>query len=346
MTAQGQDKLTKQDDGDMTMSTPTTKVPILGGTPAWAGDLEALMEAYRQAGGDAEALRQANVATLVVNANQVLMAHEIEGVHFEAEELAEGIKARIVVDPDTKVERTVHLCFGMLPAEGRQEIIASYDIGAGAEVEFLAHCTFPNAIKLQHVMDADIHVGAGAKMTYSETHYHGQAGGVEVLPQARVTVDEGGRYTTNFSLVQGRVGRLEIDIDATVARRGLAEMTTKVYGHDDDDILVREVLHLNGDEARGLTKTRVAVRDTAHSEVFTTAEGNAPGARGHMDCTEIVRGQAEARNVPIVIVRDDGARVTHEAAIGTVSKKELETLMARGLNEEEAVDTIIRGMLR
>ena len=113
------------------MSTATRMPPTLGGAPAWAGDLEALMEAYRQAGGDPEALRQANVATLVVNANQVLISHEIEGVHFEAQELAEGIKARIIVDPDTKVERTIHLCFGMLPSEGRQEIIASYDIGAG-----------------------------------------------------------------------------------------------------------------------------------------------------------------------------------------------------------------------
>ena len=328
------------------MTVSITRPPALGETPTWAGDMEALMEAYRQAGGDAEALRQANVATLVVSANQVLIAHEIEGVRFEAEELPEGIEARVVVDPDTKVERTVHLCFGMLPAEGRQEIIASYDIGAGAEVEFLAHCTFPNAIKLQHVMDADIHVGAGAKMTYSESHYHGQEGGIEVTPKTRVTVDEGGRYCNSFSLVHGRVGRLEMDIDATVAKGGLAEMTAKVYGQGDDDILVREVLHLDGGGARGLTKTRVAVRDSARSEVFTTAEGNAPGARGHMDCTEIVRGQAEARNVPIIIVRDDEARVTHEAAIGTVSKKELETLMARGLDEEEAVDTIIRGMLR
>jgi hypothetical protein len=314
--------------------------------PAWAGDLEALMDAYREAGGDPEALRQANVATLVVSANQVLISHEIEGVHFEAEELEQGIKARIVVDPGTKVERTVHLCFGMIPSEGRQEIIASYDIGAGAEVEFLAHCTFPNAVKLQHVMDADIHVGAGARMAYSEAHYHGQEGGVEVLPRARVTVDEGGRYITSFSLVHGRVGRLEIDYDATVAERGVVEMTSKVYGHADDDIVVREVLHLDGDSARGLTKTRVAVRDRARSEIYTTAEGNAARAIGHMDCTEIVRGQAEARNVPIVVVRDDQARVTHEAAIGTVSKKELETLMARGLDEDEAVDIIIRGMLR
>ena len=312
---------------------------------ALAGDLEALMDAYRQAGGEPEALRQANVATLVVSANQVLLAHEVEGIHFEAEALAEGIKARIAVAPGVKVERTVHLCFGMLPAEGRQEIIATYDIGAGAQVEFLAHCTFPNAIKLQHVMDADIHIGDGARMTYTEVHYHGQAGGIEVLPKARVTVGAGGRFLTTFSLTHGRVGRLDFDYDVTVAERGVVEMVAKVYGQADDAIRVREVLHLNGADARGLTKTRVAVRDAACSEVLTTAEGNAPGAIGHMDCTEIVRGGAEARNMPVVVVRDDQARVTHEAAIGTVSKKELETLMARGLDEEEAVDTIIRGML-
>lgn len=314
-------------------------------TPLWAGDLESLMEAYRQAGGDPETIRQANVATLVISANQVLMAHEIEGIHFEAEELPQGVKARIIVDPGVTIERMVHLCFGMLPTEGRQEIIASYEIGAGAKVAFLAHCTFPNAVRLQHVMDATIHVGAGATMRYTEAHYHGQTGGIEVLPTARVTVDEGGQFLTTFNLARGRVGRLEIDYDIAVEASSLAELTTKVYGFGDDEIQVREAVHLNGENARGLTKTRVAVRERARSEVLTSAEGNAPGAVGHMDCTEIVRDQAQARNVPMVVVRDDRARVTHEAAIGTVSKKELETLMARGLDEDTAVDIIIRGIL-
>ena len=314
-------------------------------TPVWAGDLEALLEAYRQAGGDPETIRQANIATLVINANQVLIAHEIEGVHFEAEELPEGIKARIIVDPGIKVQQMVHLCFGMLPAEGRQEIRATYEVGAGAQVDFLAHCTFPNAIRLQHVMDADIHVGRGALMRYTEAHYHGQSGGIEVLPKARVTVEEEGRFETTFNLSHGRVGQMEIDYEVDVASRGLAELTTKVFGREDDIVRVREVVHLNGEGARGLTKTRVAVRDRAHSEVSTTAEGNAPGAVGHMDCTEIVRDRAEACKIPMVVVRDDRARVTHEAAIGSVNKKELETLMARGLDEDEAVDVIIRGML-
>ncbi len=40
------------------------------------------------------------------------------------------------------------------------------------------------------------------------------------------------------------------------------------------------------------------------------------------------------------------AKVTHEAAIGSVDKKQLETLMAHGLSPEEAVDLIVRGILR
>jgi Fe-S cluster assembly scaffold protein SufB len=38
--------------------------------------------------------------------------------------------------------------------------------------------------------------------------------------------------------------------------------------------------------------------------------------------------------------------VTHEAAIGTVDRKQLETLMAHGLTPEQAVEMIVRGLLR
>jgi hypothetical protein len=44
-------------------------------------------------------------------------------------------------------------------------------------------------------------------------------------------------------------------------------------------------------------------------------------------------------------VRDNRARVTREAPIGTVSRKELETVLACSLDKESAVDVIIRRML-
>jgi len=194
-------------------------------------------------------------------------------------------------------------------------------------------------------MEARIHVGKNATMKYSETHYHGETGGIEVIPKAEVTVDEGGRYTSEFALTTGRVGKLAFDYVVDVAARGTAELVVKAYGYGDDAITVKETIRLNGEYARGLAKSRIAVCDQATSEVIGTTEGNAPYARGHVDCIEIVRDQAEASAVPVVRVRDDRAHVTHEAAIGTVNKKELETLMARGLDEETAVDVIIRGML-
>jgi Fe-S cluster assembly scaffold protein SufB len=314
--------------------------------PAWAREFEAILKAYAQAGGKPDALQTPRVASAVISANRVLAVNLVEGVNIEADELEHGVRARITVAPGVKVAYPVHLCFGVIPAEGIQEIVSQFEIGAGAEVGFLAHCTFPNAVKLKHVMDARIHVAAGATMRYSEAHYHGDTGGIEVLPTTHAQVDEGGRLESEFSLTHGRVGRLAIQYEADVAERGVVELIAKAYGFADDWISVNEVLRLNGADARGLAKTRAAVRDRAVSEVFTTAEGNAPGAVGHMDCTEIVRDRAVARNSPVVGVRDDRARVTHEAAIGSVNRKELETLMARGLDEAEAVDVIIRGMLR
>jgi Fe-S cluster assembly scaffold protein SufB len=314
--------------------------------PGWAAEYEAMLEAYREAGGDPEVLSMPRVAALVVSANRVLASSEVPGVRFEAQERPNGIVARIVVDPGTKPERPVHLCFGMLPAEGVQEIESHFEIGAGADVRFLTHCTFPRATRLRHVMDATFDVGEGASMAYEEAHFHGPHGGVEVVPRARVTVEEGGRFLSTFSLVHGRVGRLDVGYDVSVGPGGLVELTTKAFGRAADHIGVDEVLHLDGEGARGMTKTRIAVRDDAVSEVSTTAEGNAPLARGHMDCAEIVRDRAVASNTPHVVVRDDRAHVTHEAAIGTVNRKELQTLMARGLDEDEAVDVIVRGMLR
>lgn len=313
--------------------------------PVWAREFEAIMQAYEQAGGRPDVLSTPRVASAIISGNQVLAVNLVEGVNIEAEEMENGVRALITVAPKTKVDYPVHLCFGMIPSEGLQEIIPEFEIGEGAEVGFLAHCTFPNAVDLKHVMDAQIHVEPGATMRYSEGHYHGSLGGIQVLPTTHAQVDEGGRLETEFNLVHGRVGRLEIQFEVDVAARGVVELVAKAYGSADDEISVNEVVRLNGAGARGLTKTRVAVRDQAVSQVYTTAEGNAPDAVGHMDCTEIVRGEAVARNVPAVVVRDDRARVTHEAAIGSVSRKELETLMARGLDEDEAVDVIIRGML-
>jgi hypothetical protein len=41
----------------------------------------------------------------------------------------------------------------------------------------------------------------------------------------------------------------------------------------------------------------------------------------------------------------DGVELSHEAAVGKIAQEEIEYLMARGLDEDEATSTIVRGFL-
>ncbi|MDD3493011.1 MAG: SufD family Fe-S cluster assembly protein [Candidatus Thermoplasmatota archaeon] len=116
-------------------------------------------------------------------------------------------------------------------------------------------------------------------------------------------------------------------------------------GRGDDDISIREVGYLVGEHARGALTSRVAVRDRAQAQVYNKLRATAPHARGHVDCKEIIQDDGKATAIPIVEVVHPLAHVTHEAAIGSVDTKQLETLMARGLDEDQATELIIEGLL-
>ncbi len=122
----------------------------------------------------------------------------------------------------------------------------------------------------------------------------------------------------------------------------VSEVSARISGSGDDRIEIRETARLIGDCARGVLATNIALRNRAQAAICNTLVASAPYARGHVDCKEIVQDQAVAKAVPIVEVNHPKAHVTHEAAIGSVDSKQLETLMSRGLDEDQAVDLIIQ----
>lgn len=294
---------------------------------------------------DQAILSDIETAHMVVSNHQVLSQRQTPGMLLESEESAEGIRARIRVSRNVHVRQPLHLCFGVLPSVGRQSIETHLILEEGAQLNVVAHCFFPNAEQVEHHMVADMVIGKGASLSYDESHFHGPHGGVVVLSKACVNVGACGRYHSDFSLIHGRVGRLDIDYDVEASEQAVVELAARVFGHGVDDIKIRERLVLAGRLARGLIKTRVAVEHNAVAEIIGITEGNAEKARGHVDCLEIVKDNATASAHPVVLVRHPQAKVTHEAAIGSVDHHQMETLMAHGLSPEEAVDLIVGGLL-
>lgn len=310
-----------------------------------SSEVEDIDAAYLAAGGDAAVLHNHELASLVISGNKVLDANGTEGIVLKTHETEHGVDVKMTIKKGYKIPLPVHLCFGLIPKDGLQEINMDFVAEDDSAVELIAHCTFPNAVKIIHKMDAQMFIGKNASLNYTETHFHGPHGGIQVIPRAHIKIEEGGSYCTNFSLVSGRVGYLEFDYSVDAEKDSICEMVTKVYGKKDDRIKIIEKVSLNGENARSLIKSRLAITDNAESEFRGVTEGRAPKARGHVDCMEVIQGNAKAEAIPIVRVDNPLAKVTHEAAIGCVDKKEVETLMARGLEEDDAIDIIVRGML-
>lgn len=286
-----------------------------------------------------------DVAHLTIHHNKVIASHLLPGLEADVSELADGIEAEITVKNGVVIPKPIHMCFGMLPEEGLQHIVLNIHMEEHSRASVIAHCTFPNAVKVEHRMDAEITVDEAAHYSYFERHVHGPEGGVLVIPRAKVTVRDHARFRTEFELIRGRVGAIDIDYETISLAHSVMEMTARISGRGNDSIRIRETGRLFGEGARGVLTSYIAVRDEARAEVYNTIAANAPFARGHVDCKEIVQDKAVAKAVPIVEVWHPKAHVTHEAAIGSVDSKQLETLMSRGLSESDAVELIIEGLL-
>lgn len=308
-------------------------------------ELDSWLQVLDSRGVDRRILADGATAHLMANGNRLLSQRQVPGLELDTREAEDGIVALIRLRRGVRLEHPLHLCFGVLPASGRQRIEMRLILEDESAAEVVAHCFFPNAERVEHRMDAVVELGAGARLTYNEAHYHGPHGGVTVIPKAKVTLGRGALYRSDFSLTSGRVGRLDIDYEVEAGEDAVAELTARVFGHGDDDIRIRERLVLAGRAARGLIKTRVAIEDDARADIIGITEGHAAHARGHVDCMEIVKDRAVASAQPLVKVTHPEAKVTHEAAIGSVDHQQLETLMAHGLSPSEAVDLIVGGLL-
>ncbi|QJD30536.1 SufB/SufD family protein [Methylococcus geothermalis] len=308
-------------------------------------DLAPLIDAFRLAGEDPGQILAEDTAHLLAYDHQIVGLQSIPGVVVFAKNERNVIKAQITIVKGFTIAQPIHLCFSLLDRFGGQNVELDLTVQAGASAAVWSHCLFAHAERAFHAMQARVQIQENASLNYQESHYHGMSGGISVRPRARIALDKDARYRSDFSLLLGRVGLLDVDYVVDVGPGAAAELTSRVYGHVADEIRMREQMNLDGERARGLIKSRIAVEDEASAQVLGIMHGNAAGARGHVDCLEIVKGRGVVSAIPEVRVSHPQAKVTHEAAIGSVDPKQFETLLARGLDPDEAVDRIILGIL-
>lgn len=67
--------------------------------------------------------------------------------------------------------------------------------------------------------------------------------------------------------------------------------------------------------------------------------------KAHLECKGLLLKGGLIYAVPELEGHVDGVEMSHEAAVGKIAQEEICYLMSRGLSEEEATATIVRGFL-
>lgn len=309
-------------------------------------EFETIVKATEQLGTDASRFLDKRFASIVISGNRVIGLNNVPGLRLVHEPIEHGVKVDIEIDDGAEIPLPVHVCTGYVEKKGYQRIIFNIHVGKRAKVKFVAHCVFPQVEEFTHEAISNVLLEEGAYMEYSDEHYHSDAGTIILKTTTNATVRKNGVYKNEFHLTKTRVGKLDVRMFLTLEEYSVGELVSKVRASKDDEVSINEVVHLNGEAARGLAKTVVVGLERARVNVVNEAYGNAPHSRAHISCEEITKGnEVIVSTTPILKITNDLAELTHEASIGRVNQKQLETLMAKGLTEDEATDLVIKGLL-
>jgi len=282
---------------------------------------------------------------IVVIEDKVVNVKEAEGLEISSETEDGTVRAELRVLPGYEFEEPVHFCVGIPWERGVQRIITRIIVEEGASISLMSHCSFPRAEDVLHEMEAEIILHKDSSLKVTDVHYHGE-NGVRLRAVYDVDVGPGAEYDSSFKITRGRIGEMEWISRMRVDEGGVVRADAAMKAVDEDVVDVEEVVRLVGENARASLEFKAAAIDGAEVNVVGEISGEADGVRGHVECSEIIKGDGRVSSVPKLRVSHPGARLTHEAALGTIERKEVETLMARGLTEEEAVDLLVEAMLR
>ncbi|WP_448377068.1 SufB/SufD family protein [Fervidobacterium sp.] len=309
-------------------------------------EFETIVKTAEKLGTDASNFMDKRIASIIISGNRVIGLNNVPGLKVIPTTFEDGVQVDMEVEENVQIPFPIHVCTGYLEKKGYQRVIFNIRIRKNARVKFTAHCVFPQAEEFTHDATSNVIIEDGGIMEYYDEHYHSDQGTITLKTTTNATIEKDGVYKNTFHLTKTRVGKLDVKMNLTLKENAVGELVGKVKASKNDDVNINETIYLNGEKARGLAKTVVVGLDESRVNVLNEAYGNAPYSRAHISCEEVTKGEKViVSTTPILKITNDLAELTHEASIGRVGEKQLETLMAKGLSEEEATELIIKGLL-
>lgn len=249
----------------------------------------------------------------------------------------------IRTEKGAKISDPVQSCLFIKGENIGQNVHNIVVVQENSELHIITGCTTSADISsAMHLGISEIFIKKGGKLTFTMVHNWGEE--VMVRPRTVAIVEEDGVYASNYILMK-KVRSVQsypavfLNGPGAVARFNSILVAPKGSYINSGNKIV-----LNAPNTKGEIISRTI---TTGGTIIAPGiiEGNAVPAKGHLECKGLILSDGVIHAIPELKGTVAGVELSHEAAVGKIAQEEIEYLMARGLDEDQATSTIVRGFM-
>lgn len=245
--------------------------------------------------------------------------------------------------PGAKVSQPVQACLYIAKENFSQHVHNIVIVEEDSELHIITGCaTAPHLVSGLHVGVSEFYVKKGGKLIFTMIHDWGEK--VNVRPRTVTRVAEGGVIVSNYISLKP-VGSLQMYPTTYLEGRGaVGRYNSILVAAAGTHMDVGSRIILEAPETRAEIISRAI---TTGGTIIARGDlvGKVAGIKAHLECKGLILNNGLMQAIPELSGYVPGVEMSHEAAVGKIDKREIEYLMARGLDEESAVSTIVRGFL-
>lgn len=250
----------------------------------------------------------------------------------------------IRVLPGEKVIYPLQACLYIRNENVAQRIHNIVIAEEGSELHIITGCsTHPHLTSGLHIGISEFYVKKGAKLTFTMIHNWGE--NVYVRPRTGIRVEEDGVFLSNYISLKGVKSVQNFPTATLSGPNALARFNSVIVAPEGSDIDTgaRVILKAPGSRSEIISRTiSFGGRIVARGHLV----GLAANIKAHLECQGLILAEhGVIHAIPELEAHVADVDMSHEAAVGRIAQEEIEYLMARGLSEEEATSTIVRGFL-
>jgi len=256
-------------------------------------------------------------------------------------ELHDGYVIRSL--PGTKSIYPVQACLYLDKENLRQNVHNIIIAEEDSELHIITGCSTSSHLKRgAHVGVSEFFIKKNAKLTF--TMIHNWAEDVVVRPRSVAQVEEGGSFINNYVCMKPVKSLQMYPTTYLVGKNAVARYYSIIVGSpgSEYDLGGRVVLKQPGTRAEIVART---ISNGARIIARGHLVGEVPDIKAHLECKGLLLNGGMIHAIPELEGHADGVEMSHEAAVGKIAQDEILYLMSRGLSEEQATSTIVRGFL-